>query len=42
MPNKMVELVKIRLIPVPNVNFFGGCAPWFRIQNKDREYCSKN
>ncbi|CAD8099186.1 unnamed protein product [Paramecium sonneborni] len=42
MPNKQVELVKIRLIPVPNVNFFGGCAPWFRIQNKDKEYNSKN
>lgn len=34
--------MKIRLIPVPNFNFFGGCSPWFRIQNKDKEYCSKS
>lgn len=42
MPNKEVELVKLRLIPVPNLNFFGGCAPWFRIENRDKEYTSKS
>lgn len=51
MPNKEVEVVKIKVIPVPNYSIFGGCGnshtqiinlePWFRISNNNYEYNSK-
>jgi len=40
MPNKEIEIVKVRMIPVPNYNIMGGCDPWFRIENKEYEYNS--
>lgn len=40
MPSKTIEIVKLRLLPVPNYNLFGGCEPWFRIQNERFEYNS--
>jgi phosphatidylinositol-3,4,5-trisphosphate 3-phosphatase/dual-specificity protein phosphatase PTEN len=50
MPNKQVELVKIKLIPVPKLSFLGGCGmlnyvyvlePWFKITNGNLEYDSR-
>lgn len=41
MPCRVIEVVKIRLIPIPNYNMLGGCEPWFRIQNEKYEYNSK-
>jgi hypothetical protein len=41
MPNRQVELVGLRIITIPNINLFGGCEPWFRIENNNKEFISK-
>jgi len=30
-------ITKLRLLTVPQFNILGGCKPWFRIVNKDKE-----
>jgi phosphatidylinositol-3,4,5-trisphosphate 3-phosphatase/dual-specificity protein phosphatase PTEN len=41
MPSLELEIVKLRIIPIPNLNLLGGCEPWFRIQNDNLEFDSR-
>ncbi|CAD8135873.1 unnamed protein product [Paramecium octaurelia] len=36
-PAKTVELIEVRLVGIPNFGIFGGCKPFIRIQNENKQ-----
>jgi len=40
LPERRVQIVKLRLRTIPKLNFFGKCEPWFVISNSEEDYVS--